>query len=197
MFWRMKRMRIGLIAALMMMMLALVAFAAPEEVPFGANKVEFDLNTTENYTIRVYEPVIGIEFEIEPERNNTLSQYSFDIAFEDGSVISTSLVEWSRFMDATFIEGVMLQRFMYECYGYRNITGAYLDIDGKQGYLMTAEGGPKSIWGERSYSAWYWLDKIDLSNGVVSYGRNKVSISGNNVTSEVMESFLGTVNVGR
>jgi len=192
----MNRMRRALIAV-MIMMLASVAFAAPEEVPLGAHKVGFDLNTMDNYTIRVYEPVVGIEFEIEPERNNTLSQYSFDIAFEDGSVISTSLIEWSRFMDATFIEGVMLQRFMYECYGYRNITGAYLDIDGKQGYLMTAVGGPTSIWGESTFSAWYWLDKVDLSNGVVSYGRNKVSISGNNVTSEVMGSFLGTVKVGR
>jgi len=173
------------------------AFGAAEKVELGPYEVQFDLNTTENYTIKLNEPQMGEEREIEPDRNNSANLYSFLVAMEDGSGATISVMEWLRFTDATFMESITLQRLMYECYGYANLSGYYLDIDGHQGYVMVAEGDPSLRWGERNFAAWYWLDKNRyVVWGVVSYGRTRVGITGN-ISSELMERLLDTIRVMR
>lgn len=185
----------ALILALVLVM-ATGAVGAAEKVGLGPYEVQFDLNTTENYTIKLNEPQMGEEREIEPDRNNSVNLYSFLLALEDGAGATVSVMEWLRFTDATFMESIALQRLMYECYGYANLSGYYLDIDGHQGYLMIAEGDPSLRWGERNFAAWYWLDKIDISLGVVSYGRTRVGITGN-ISSELTERLLETIRVMR
>lgn len=182
------------IMLIMVLMMAPVTFAAPEEVSLGPYRVEFDLNTTENYNLTIGEPIIGEEIEIEPNRSNSRDLYSLNINLDDGSGASITITKWLKFSDATFMENIVLQRLMYECYGYDHLAGGYLEIDGKQGYLMTAEGEPALRWGERNFIAWYWLDKVDMSNSVVSYGKNRVSVTGN-ISSEVTEQLLQTIYV--
>jgi hypothetical protein len=177
-----------ILALILAVMLALTASAVTETVQFSPYKATFDLNTTDKYTITAKDPTLGKDVQMEPGKWNRLDVYSFDVVKDDRSRAQISVSSWKNYSDATLFTEVNAEKLSLRSAGIRNVSGTFVDLGGKVGYVIMAKLD------KPLYVGWYWLDKLDVPNSVVSYGKQKVSIV-SNLTNEESASLLSTIKV--
>ena len=184
----------SMIALTAILALFSVAFAAAEEIKMNSYTVSYDLNNTELYTAKANDPILGKVSQVEPQRWNRLDIYSFDIQGKDNTTCRVAILKYANSTDATLSTEIDLQQLLYRGEGYENITAGSSKIDGQNGFLMIASKPRSPKMSPISFSAWYWLDKTDLQNAIVSYGTERVVISGN-LTAESLKNLLATIHV--
>jgi hypothetical protein len=185
-----------MIATVMALMLFSVAIAASEKVTVGPYVVSFELNDSVKYTIEDQNSSLGKNFEVEPKRWNQRDIYSFEIKAEDNTGSRISISEWTNYTDATISSEIAYQNLLLRSIGYGNITGGMRPIDGNNGFFMAAYGSPDLVSGNKTFAAWYWIDKVDVPQAIVSYGKQKVTIAGN-LSAESVGALLGSLEVKR
>jgi hypothetical protein len=188
-----KRMK-SMIALIIMLALFSVAFAAAEEIKLNPYIVSYHLNNSGFYAAKANNPIMGNVAQVEPQRWNRLDVYSFDIQGKDNTTCRVSILNYENSTDATLSTEISLQRLLYEFGGYQNVTEGVRKIDGKNGFLMVASNPRSPKISPVSFSAWYWLDKTDVQNALVSYGTQRIVVSGN-LTAESLRNLLDTIHV--
>jgi hypothetical protein len=183
-----------ILAMVMALMLFPVAMAASEKVTLGPYVASFELNDSDKYTIQGQNSSIGKNFEVEPKRWNQREIYSFDIIAKDNTRCKISISEWTNSTDATLASDIAYQSLLLRSYGYSKITGGIQTIDGKNGFFMAAYGLPNLVFGNKTFTAWYWIDKVDVPQAIVSYGKQKVAITGN-ISAQSSVALLSTLKI--
>jgi hypothetical protein len=185
-----------IIALIMLFALASVASVAAEKVTLGPYSVSFNLNNSDQYKVKVNDPVSGKNAQLEPKRWNQANVYSFNIVGNDNSRGIVSITQWANSTDATFTQEISTLRLEYTCLGFKNITVAFPRIDGQNAAFVAAYGNPSPNLGNKAFTAWYWLDKVDLPDAIVSYGKERVRITGN-LSAESTKNLLDTIHVAK
>ena len=155
-------MRLALVL-LSMLMVVSAAFAAPVTKTTGPYKVSFDLNTTYNYSVQVAKPYGAQDS----------SNYLIEIKRYNVTMASLTVLDYKNLSDSTLATGKTIYELETISRGYyNNVSGYYLKIDGKVGFLV-AGSSPQ---GFRLYSAHYWLDSKNCECGPVSVGTSEVGV---------------------
>jgi hypothetical protein len=184
----------SIILGVTLLILASIALTPGEEVKLSPYTVSFELKNASNYTVKVNDPLIGNVTQLEPQRWNQLNIYSFDIIGLDKSFDRVKVLKYANSTDATLSTEIVVQELVYNFMGYKNITMGSLNTNKRKGFLMVASE-PRSIkLSNISFTAWYWLDKVDLPNAIVSYGKQKVLITGN-LSADLTQDLLNTISV--
>jgi hypothetical protein len=185
-----------LYALVISIMLLSAAMASAEKVTLGPYVASFKLNESDKYTIKVNDPSIGKTVQVEPRRWNQRNSYSFDIIANDKTRSRVTIFEWANSTDATVSTDRLFQELLLKSLGYNNITGGYRTIDGREGFFMAAYGTPDLILGNKTFNTWYWIDKVDVPQAVVSYGKKKVTITGN-LSADSVIALLDTIQINK
>lgn len=184
----------SIIALIAMLALFSVAFTAAEEIKLNSYTVSYDLKNSELYTSKTNDPILGKNAQVEPQKWNRLDMYSFDIQGKDNTKCRVAILKYANSTDATLASEIGYQQLLHRSEGYENITQGVQKIDGQNGFLMIASKPRSPRLSAISFSAWYWLDKTDLPNAIVSYGTERILIAGN-LTAESLTDLLETIHV--
>jgi hypothetical protein len=183
-----------ILAMLLALTLSSVSMAAVEKVTIGPYVASFELNDSGEYTIQDQNVTHGENKQVETKWWNQLDTYSFNIVGKDKTYGRVVVSEFTNSTDATLGSEIAYQNLLLRSYGYRNLTLGTRTIDSRDGFFMAAYGPSNLVFGNKTFAAWYWLDKIDVPQAIVSYGNQKVTIIGNLSAPSVI-ALLNTLKI--
>ena len=164
-----------------MLMISAAAMAAPDSQQVGPFAISFDVDAQ-------YQPQIA-----EPMEGDVGTVYSM-LLFQDNSTgASIAIAEYADPTDATLNMHKTLNTMTLVLQGLNSTNVQDMTIDGKDGFLITAEpieaseGVPNEF-----YRAMYWLDSEDF--GPVSAGTTSVTIT-STYPLDVTEGLLSSLSV--
>lgn len=166
-----------------MLMISAVAMAEPDSQQVGPYTVSFDLDS--DYQIQIAEPM----------QSDVGTVYSMALFVDNSTGASIAIAEYAGPTDATLNMHKTLNTMSMMLQGLNSTNVEDMAIDGKDGFLITAEpfeaaaDGPSNV-----YKAVYWLDSIDCECGPVSVGTTSVTIT-STYPLDVTEGLLSSLSV--
>lgn len=169
------------------LLLSSLAVATPDSSQLGPYAVSFDLNTNLQY-----EKQVAPAAEFEPA-----NQYRMRIFTDNSTYAVIGVTEYADQTDATLSMHKSLMKMEMALNGLNATSVADMTLDGKNGFVMTLVpfAGVQSIPADTTmYSAMYWLDSKECSEGPVSFGKTYVVVS-SSYPQDVTQNLLGSLHV--
>lgn len=171
----------------LVLLISSVALATPDSSQLGPYLVSYDLNTNmqyENQNIQTFE-------------TETATVYQMRLFTDDSNQATIGLSEYKDLTDATLSMHKNLMILENALKGLNVTSVEDKTIDGKNGFVMILVpfAGVTSIPADtKMFSAMYWLDSKECSEGPVYFGKTDVVVS-SSYPEDVTQNLLGSLHI--
>lgn len=173
-----------LLAAILVLIMSATAFAVPDSQKLGPYMVSFDINST--YRAQIAQPT----------STETANAYQMRLFVDNSTFATIVITEYAEPTDATLkVHKSLMPMEMILREGLNASFAVDRTIDGKEGFLVTAE--PLLVTDEAIstvYRAMYWLDSKSCECGPLSAGKTNVMIT-STFSKDVTESLLSSLHI--